>query len=579
MKRAKKKMSTLGSFLAYYRPHWKMFILDLICALFISLIDLSFPLFTRLAMQDLLPQRLYTPFFLIMGALLLSYILRAFLMYIVTYFGHMLGVRMEADMRKALFSHMQRLPFRFYDNHRTGQLMSRVTTDLFDITELAHHGPEDLFISVITIAGALIIMFGINLKLALLLMVLLPLGVCFTAAQRKRMMSASKEVKARQAGINARLESGISGARVAKAFVNEHYEIEKFEETNEFFRHSKLEYYKAMGVFMSGMEFIMTLFNIAVITLGGYLIMRGAFDYIGLITFTLYVGAFIAPIRKLTTFMEMFTNGMAGFSRFREILNIKPEIEDGPGATPIENVRGDIAFKNVSFSYNDKKSLLRHINLHIRAGETLALVGPSGGGKTTLCHLIPRFYEIDEGEISIDGRNIPDITIESLRSNIGIVSQDVFLFADTIKENIRYGRLDATDEEIVRAAKQAEIHDMIMQMEDGYNTMVGDRGVRISGGQKQRVSIARIFLKNPPILILDEATSALDSITEAKIQHAFEALCVGRTTLVIAHRLSTVQKADEIIVLTETGIAERGTHDALLKQNGVYASLYKSQFA
>lgn len=573
-----KKISNLRLFASYYRPHWKLFVLDLFCALMISLIDLAFPLVSRYALNNLLPERLFQTFFIIMGALVAAYILRAVFNYIVTYWGHTLGVRMEADMRRDLFTHMQRLSFRFFDKNRTGQLMSRVTTDLFDITELAHHGPENIFISLITIVGAFIVMLTINWKLALVIIILVPIGLLFTLLQRKRMMSASRKVKERTAGINAGLESSISGARVAKAFTNETFEIEKFSEDNERFKHSKGDFYSSMGVFVSGIDFFTNLFSVAVIALGGFLIMQGGFDYVGLITFTLYVAAFIQPIRMLSQFMEQFASGMAGFKRFRELMDEEPEITDSPEAKELNNVRGSIEFRDVSFSYNDKTNVLEHINLKIDAGKTLALVGPSGGGKTTLCHLIPRFYEATDGQITIDGQDIRNVTLTSLRSNIGIVSQDVFLFAGTIRENIRYGRIDATDEEIVEAARRAEIHEMIMEMENGYETQVGDRGIRLSGGQKQRISIARIFLKNPPILILDEATSALDSVTEAKIQKAFEELSRGRTTLVIAHRLSTVKNADEIIVVGEDGIAEKGTHDALLAKGGEYAKLYKSQF-
>ncbi len=573
-----KQKGVVKAFISYYRPHLGLFVLDMVCALLIAGIDLSFPLVTRYAMSSLLPANAYTTFFLVIGALVLAYVLRAVFDYIVAYWGHTLGVRMEADMRRDLFTHMQTLSFRFFDKNRTGQLMSRVTTDLFDITELAHHGPEDLFISLITIIGSFIVMLSISWPLALVLIVLVPVGVVFMMLQRKRMMSASKHVKERTAGINAGLESSISGARVAKAFTNEAYEIDKFMDNNEQFKRSKGEFYSAMGVFSSGMGFFTNLFNIAVIAVGGYLIMKGGFDYIGLVTFTLYVGVFLQPIRRLTSFMEGFASGAAGFKRFRELLLEEPDIKDAPNAKELKSVRGDIEFDNVTFAYNDHTKVLSGLSLKIAAGRTLALVGPSGGGKTTLCHLIPRFYEATGGSIRIDGQDIKDVTLLSLRQNIGIVSQDVFLFAGTVKENIRYGRIDATDAEIVEAAKRAEIHDMIMDMENGYDTVVGERGVRLSGGQKQRVAIARIFLKNPPILILDEATSALDTITEAKIQQSFEELSRGRTTLVIAHRLSTVKNADEIIVIGEEGVAERGTHDQLLARGGEYARLYTSQF-
>lgn len=573
-----KRPGDLLTFASYYRPHWKLFVLDLACALMISVIDLAFPLVSRYALNTLLPQNLYQTFFVIMAALVAAYILRALCNYIVTYWGHTLGVRIEADMRRSLFTHLQRLSFRFFDQNRTGQLMSRVTNDLFDITELAHHGPENLFIASVTIIGAFIIMLGINWQLALVMIVLVPIGLLFTFLQRKRMMAASRKVKERTAGINAGLESSISGARIAKAFTNEEYEIEKFTQDNERFKTSKGDFYSSMGVFLGGIDFFTNIFTVAVIAVGGYLIMQHTFDYIGLIVFMLYVTAFVQPIRMLSQFMEQFASGFAGFKRFRELMDEEPEIMDAPGAAELKNVRGDIEFKDVSFSYNDKVNVLENINLKIEAGRTLALVGPSGGGKTTLCHLIPRFYEATGGSITIDGQDIKNVTLYSLRSNIGIVSQDVFLFAGTIRDNIRYGRIDATDEEIEEAARRAEIHEMILEMEKGYGTQVGDRGVRLSGGQKQRISIARIFLKNPPILILDEATSALDSVTEAKIQQAFEELSRGRTTLVIAHRLSTVRNADEIIVVDEDGISERGSHAELLLQGGVYAKLYQSQF-
>ncbi len=578
MKKDPAAHGALRQFVSYYRPHKKLFALDMVCALLIAAIDLSFPIVSRYAMTNLLPGKLFGPFFILMGALVLAYLLRGLFEYVVAYWGHTLGVRMEADMRRDLFTHMQRLSFRFYDKHRTGQLMSRVTNDLFEMTELAHHGPEDLFISLITILGAFIVMLTISWPLALVLIVLVPVGVVFMLLLRRRMMKASKKLKERTAGINAGLESSISGARVAKAFTNEGYEIDKFSENNELFKHSKSDFYKSMAVFLSGMGTFTNLFSVAVIAVGGYLIMAGGFDYIGLVTFTLYVGVFLQPIRRLTSFMEAFTSGAAGFSRFRELLAEQPEIADTPDARELRDVKGHIAFENVSFSYNHHTRVLKDLSLHIDAGRTLALVGPSGGGKTTLCHLIPRFYETDSGRITIDGHDIKDVTLLSLRRNIGIVSQDVFLFAGSVRENIRYGRIDATEEEIIAAAKKAEIHDTIMEMENGYDTEVGERGVRLSGGQKQRISIARIFLKNPPILILDEATSALDTMTEARIQQSFEELAKGRTTLVIAHRLSTVKNADEIIVIDEDGISERGAHEELLVKNGAYAALYRSQF-
>lgn len=575
-----KKYGKMRLFAGYYRPHIKLFILDMACALFISAVDLIFPIITRYSMNSLLPNYKYGAFFSLMAILVAAYFIRAAAYYIVTYWGHTLGVYIEADMRRDLFGHMQRLSFKFYDKNRTGHLMSRVTNDLFDITELAHHGPEDLFISLVTIIGAFIVMLTINWKLALVLIILVPVCVLFTLMQRRRMMRASKRLKERTAGINASIESSISGARVAKAFANESYEIKKFGDNNERFKSSKSEYYKSMGIFHSGMEFFTNMFNVAVIAVGGLIIMLGSdgLDYIDLMTFTLYISTFLQPIRKLAQFVEQFTSGMAGFDRFAALMREDPDIVDAPDAVELNNVKGDIKFDDVSFSYDDKTKVLRHINLDIPAGRKLAVIGPSGGGKTTLCHLLPRFYDISHGTITIDGTDIRKIKLQSLRSNIGIVSQDVFLFAGTIRENIRYGRIDATDDEIVEAAKRAEIHEMIMEMPDGYDTDVGERGARLSGGQKQRISIARIFLKNPKILILDEATSALDTVTEFKIQQSFDELAKGRTALVIAHRLSTIKNADEIIVIDEDGIKERGSHEELMKLNGEYAKYYATQF-
>lgn len=572
----KKKESFFLIFAKYFKSHIPMFSLDLVCAMLMSLIDLAFPLVSKYALQSLLPEQEYSVFFIVIGSVLLAYILRTAMVYIVTYLGHQLGVRIEASMRRDLFAHLQELPFSFYDKSRTGYLMSRCTSDLFEITELAHHGPEDLFIAGITLIGACIIMLTIEWRLALALIVSIPLILLFVMSQRKRMGRSSRQVKERTAQINAGIESSISGAKVAKAFTNEEYEVEKFDVGNERFVRSKKDFYKSMGSFTAGMEFYTAFLNVLVLGLGGYLIMKGTMDLVVLVTFTLYISTFTSPIKRLTSFAEMFAQGMAGFSRFRELMNTKPDIVDAPDAEDVENVRGEIEFKNVSFSYDKGASVLHDVNLHIEAGKTLALVGPSGGGKTTLCHLLPRFYETTEGAIYLDGKDTRKITLRSLRGNIGIVQQEVFLFADTIRENIRYGRINATDEEIVAAAKAAEIHDDIMAMPDGYDTVVGERGTMLSGGQKQRVSIARIFLKNPPVLILDEATSALDTATEARITAAFDRLSCGRTTLIIAHRLSTVRNADEIIVIDEKGIRERGTHDELMALNGEYAQLHST---
>lgn len=568
----------LKIFVSYYKPHWKLFLLDMVCALCICIVDLLFPMVSRWSMQTLLPQKLFTAFFAVMAALVGAYVLKGVLYYIVTYWGHLLGVRMEADIRRDLFAHMQDLSFSFYDKNRTGQLMSRVTGDLFEITELAHHGPEDLFISSVTILGAFCIMLTVQWKLALVVFAVIPIFILFTALTRKKMMKASIEVKAKLAGINGEVESSISGMRTAKAFANEQAESDKFNAANDQFRGAKRGYYRTMAFYQSGMEFFMGILSALVIAFGGYLIMVGQMDFIDLTTFALYVTTFITPIRKLSAFVEQFMQGMAGFKRFVELMRVQPDIQDAPDARTLEHVKGDILVDDVSFRYESSaEPVLDHVTLHVRPGETVAVVGPSGGGKSTLCQLIPRFYDVTGGRVLVDGQDVRELQQRSLREHIGIVQQDVFLFAGTIYDNIRYGRPDATEAEVVEAAKRAEIYDDIMQMPDGFQTQVGERGVMLSGGQKQRVSIARIFLKDPPILILDEATSALDSVTEARIQSAFEELAQGRTTLIIAHRLSTIRSASHIIVIDGCGIAEEGTHEELMAKGGEYARLYSLQ--
>ena len=577
MDRMKFQRSHVSIFLSYYKPHLHLFLLDMACALGIALIDLAFPYLSRLSMQELLPQNLFGAFFGVMGCLLAAYLLRAGMYYIVTYLGHMMGVLIEADIRRDLFGHMQNLSFSFYDKNRTGQLMSRATTDLFETTELAHHGPEDLFISVITLGGAFCLMLTIQWKLALIVFAVVPLFVLFTIFQRRRMMKASVQVKQNMAGINGQLESSISGMRTAKAFANEEQENRKFQQSNNQFKGAKRDYYKAMATYMAGLEFALPAMNVLTITAGGWFILQGEMNYIDLVTFALYISTFLTPVRKLAAFVEQFLNGMAGFKRFVELMRVEPAVQDAPDAVDMNTARGDILVDDVSFSYEDGETVLDHVSIHIPQGETVAVVGPSGGGKSTLCQLIPRFYDVTGGRILVDGMDVRHLTQQSLRQNIGIVQQDVFLFAGTIYDNIRYGKPDATQEEIMEAAKRAEIYDDIMAMPDGFQTYVGERGVMLSGGQKQRVSIARIFLKNPPILILDEATSALDSVTEARIQSAFDELAKGRTTLIIAHRLSTIRNAHRIIVVDDNRIVEEGTHQELLQSGGEYAQLYNAQ--
>ncbi len=573
------KKSGLSIFLSFFRPHRKLFALDLGCALLVSLIDLCYPIVSRTAMHKLLPEHAFQTFFLVMGVVVAAYILRSFLYFIIGYWGHTFGIRVEADIRSVLFTHMQELSFDFYDHNRTGQLMSRLTSDLFEITELAHHGPEDLFISMVTIVGALVIMFTVEWRLALVVCIMVPIFLIVIMSRRRSMGRASVFVKQKTGAINADIESSLSGMRTAKAFASEDLEEEKFRRSNNMYKTSKRMFHREMGLFNALMEFFVSMLSVTVILVGGTLIMKGEMDYVDLITFSLYITTFVNPVRRLANFTEMFANGTAGFSRFLEIMRTEPRLKDKPDAIELRNVEGRIDVENVTFAYEQELDVLHGVTLHVTPGETIAVVGPSGGGKSTLCQLVPRFYDVTTGAVLIDGHDVRDITQRSLRRNIGIVQQDVFLFADSILENIRYGRPDATMDEIVRAAKRAEIYDDIMAMPDGFDTYVGERGTLLSGGQKQRISIARIFLKNPPILILDEATSALDSLTEAKIQHAFDELAKDRTTLIIAHRLSTIRQASRILVIADGCIEEQGTHEELLAKGGTYAGLYHTQNA
>ena len=569
--------SLLRIFLSYFRPHLGLFTLDIACATVASLIDLAFPLLSRYAINSMLPAGAFRLFFTVMGIMAAAYALRGFLYYVIGYWGHTFGIRVEADIRRDLFRHMQSLGYDFYDRNRTGQLMSRLTSDLFEITELAHHGPEDLIISLLTIAGALVVMFTIEWRLALVVVVILPILILVLVLRRRKMSEVSKNVKKRTAAINAEIESSLSGIRTAKAFANERVELEKFDGANERFKVSKREFHKEMGIFTGSLEFFMSILSVAVVTVGGALIMGDRMELVDLFTFTLYIGTFTNPVRKLVNFAEMFANGFAGLNRFAELMRTEPDLQDASDAVPLEHVRGEIDVEHVGFAYDGDLEVLDDISLHVKPGETIAIVGPTGGGKSTLCRLIPRFYDVTKGDIKIDGLDVRAVTQESLHHAIGVVQQDVFLFADTIGNNIRYGKPGASMDEVIEAAKRAEIYDDIMQMPDGFDTYVGERGTLLSGGQKQRVSIARIFLKNPPILILDEATSALDSVTESKIQSALDALAVGRTTLIIAHRLSTIRSASRILVIGGGKIVEQGTHDELMKKNGLYAELKRTQ--
>ena len=567
----------LKRFIAYYRPHRKMFILDMLASLLISVIGMIYPIFSRTMLNDLIPNHRLRLLVIYGLTLLALYAVRMLLRYFVQFYGHMVGVGMQAQMRSDMFNKLETLPYSFYDEHETGKIMSRMTNDLMDVSELAHHGPENLLISGIMIVGSFVYLCTISVPLTLIIFACVPVMAAVSLFCRKRMRDAFAESRKSIAVINAALESSISGIRVTKAFTNADKEAEKFEKGNAQFVEARKKAYRAMAQFFSSTSFITDVFNVVVMLAGGLFMYAGKINFGDYSAFIVSVNQFIGPVTTLINFMEQYQNGVTGFERFLEIMDEQPE-QESPNARDLQNVQGEITLDHVSFSYDNSKEVLKDVSLNIKKGETLALVGPSGGGKTTICHLIPAFYKATGGRILIDGTDINDVTFKSLRRSIGIVQQDVFLFNGSIKENILYGRLDATDGEVIEAAKRANIHDYVMTLPDGYDTQIGERGVKLSGGQKQRLSIARVFLKNPAILILDEATSALDNTTEILIQQALDELCKGRTTLVVAHRLSTIKNADEICVIANGQITEMGTHDELMKKGGVYHDLYSLQF-
>ncbi|MBS5138793.1 MAG: ABC transporter ATP-binding protein [Clostridium sp.] len=569
----------LKSFARYYKPHWKLFVLDMVCALIAASCDLMYPVISRNIINTYIPDKNLQLIFSWCAALLVIYIIQTIMQYIMQYQGHVVGVRMQADMRRDVFTHLQKLPFSYFDEHKTGVIMSRIVNDLMDISEFAHHGPEDLFISAVTIIGSFIILCTVNVPLTLLTFIMIPFLVLFIVKKRTAMTVAFRKNRIEIAEVNASLENSIAGVRVARAFTGEAEEQKKFNENNQRYVAVREKAYRVMAEFFSGTNFLTAMMNVIILAGGGYCVYAGVITVGDMVAYMLFINMFVTPIKKLIQFVEMFQNAITGYVRFEELMNVQPEKED-EHAQELTDVKGEITFDNVTFQYDEGKEVLSNISLTFPQGKMVAIVGPSGGGKTTLCHLIPRFYEISSGSISVDGHDIRTVTRSSLRQKIGIVQQDVFLFTGTIFDNIAYGKLGASREEVVEAAKKANIHDYIMSLPEGYETFVGERGVKLSGGQKQRISIARVFLKNPPILVLDEATSALDNVTENYIQDSLDELCKNRTTIVVAHRLSTIKHADEIIVMDRDGIQERGTHAQLLeKENGIYKELYEAQFA
>ena len=569
----------LRSFAHYYKPHWKLFVFDMICALVAAGCDLVYPVVSRNIINTYIPDKNIRLILTWCAALLVIYIIQTVMQYFMQYQGHIVGVRMQADMRRDVFEHLQKLPFSYFDEHKTGVIMSRIVNDLMDISEFAHHGPEDLFISLVTVVGAFIILCTVNIPLTLITFAVLPFLVLFIIKKRSAMAMAFRKNRIEIAEVNASLENSIAGIRVSRAFTGEREEEKKFAENNQRYVTVRERSYRVMAEFFSGTNFLTSLMNVVILAAGGYCVYRGVINVGDMVAYMLFINMFVNPIKKLIQFVEMFQNAITGYVRFQELMNVKPE-KDEKGAIELKDVRGEIVFDDVTFHYDENKEVLSHISLTFPQGKMVAIVGPSGGGKTTLCHLIPRFYEISGGSILVDGHDIRDVTRASLRRQIGIVQQDVFLFTGTIFDNIAYGKLGASREEVYEAAKKANIHDYIMSLPEGYDTFVGERGVKLSGGQKQRISIARVFLKNPPILVLDEATSALDNVTENYIQDSLDELCKNRTTIVVAHRLSTIKNADEIIVMDRDGIEERGTHEELLARgNGIYKELYEAQFA